>query len=265
MTRRDLRPGDASGRSWSWRRPTSGQERRRPSARVRSEQRAAAARRRPLRVLAAAVTAIALLVGVGWVVWASPVFVVDEVVVAGLDGPDRDAALRAVGVPSGAPLARVDTAAVAHRVGSLPVVKRVAVTRSWPRTLLVTVTAREGMLVVRSATGTLQIVDDEGVAFRDVDEPPAGLALVNGTSDQPAPEGIQAVIGALRVLPPAQRAAISQITVTSASLVTFTLGDVSVIWGGRGSEEKKAKVLAVLLTTSPKVIDVSAPDSPVTR
>ena len=99
----------------------------------------------------------------------------------------------------------------------------------------------------------------------EVDKAPAGLAQVNGTGDRPAPEGIQAVIEVLRVLPSSQRAAITEITVTSASLVSFTLGEVKVIWGGRGSEEKKVKVLDVLLATKPKVIDVSAPDTPVTR
>jgi cell division protein FtsQ len=150
-------------------------------------------------------------------------------------------------------------------VGSLPVVKRAAVTRSWPRTVVITVTPRVGLLVVRTSSGTLQVLDEDGVAFREVDHAPAGLAIVNGTGDQPAPEGIRAVIEVLRVLPSQHRVAISEITVTSASLVSFTLGEVKVIWGGRGSEDKKVKVLATLLATKPKVIDVSAPDTPVTR
>ena len=71
----------------------------------------------------------------------------------------------------------------------------------------------------------------------------------------------------MRILPADQRATVSAITVSSASMVTFALGEVEVVWGGRGSEEKKGKVLQVLLKTTPapKVIDVSAPDTPVTR
>lgn len=239
--------------------------RRMPSARVRFEQRAAAARRRPWRLVGAAFAVVALVAGLGWVVWASPLFVVDEVVVAGVDGADRDAALQAAAVPLGEPLARIDAAAIAQRVGSLAIVKRAVVTRSWPRTLVVSVTPRVGMLVVRNSEGTLQVVDEDGVAFRDVEQVPTGLAVVNGSGARPAPEGLQAVIEVLRILPADQRATISQISVTSASMVTFTLGEVEVIWGGRGSQEKKAKVLQVLLATKPKVIDVSAPDTPVTR
>jgi len=224
-----------------------------------------AVRRRPLRIVAVLAAAVAVLVGGIWLVWASPVFVVDEIVVTGVEGADREAALGVVGVPLGQPLARVDTAAVAQRVGSLPMVRRAVVTPAWPRTLQVVVTPRVGLLVVRTDDGVLKVVDEDGVAFRDVDSPPQGLAVVNGSGRQPAPEGLRAVIDVLRLLPTDQRGRVSEITVTSASLVTFTLGDVQVVWGGRGAEEKKLKVLQVLLATKPKVIDVSAPDTPVTR
>ncbi len=260
-----MAPGRSWGRRLLPRMRREGAQRRLPSTRVRFEQRAAAARRRPWRLVGAAVVALALVAGLGWVVWASPLLVVDDVVVTGVEGADREAALQAAAVPIGEPLARIDSAAVAQRVGSLSIVKRAVVTRSWPRTLVVTVTPRVGMLVVRNSEGTLQVVDEDGVAFRDVEQVPTGLAVVNGSGARPAPEGLQAVIEVLRILPADQRATISQISVTSASMVTFTLGEVEVIWGGRGSQEKKAKVLQVLLATKPKVIDVSAPDTPVTR
>ena len=140
---------------------------------------------------------VAFVLGLSWVVWASPLLVVDEVLVSGVDGADREAALLAASVPVGEPLARIDSAAIAQRVGSLPVVKRAAVTRSWPRTVVITVTPRVGLLVVRTSSGTLQVLDEDGVAFREVDHAPAGLAIVNGTGDQPAPEGIRAVIEVL--------------------------------------------------------------------
>ncbi len=232
---------------------------------MRLEQRAAAVRRRPWRLLAASLAVVTVALAAGWLVWASPALVVDEVRVVGVEGSDREAALTAAAVGTGVPLARVDTAAVAQRVGSLAMVKRAVVTRGWPRTLVVTVTPRVGMLVVRNSEGALQVVDEDGVAFRDVAEPPAGLALVNGSGVRPSPVGLQAVIEVLRVLPADQRSTVSAITVSSASLVTFTLGEVQVIWGGRGATEKKLAVLQVLLPTKAKVIDVSAPDTPVTR
>jgi cell division protein FtsQ len=37
------------------------------------------------------------------------------------------------------------------------------------------------------------------------------------------------------------------------------------VWGGVALPEKKLTVMTALLKDSPKVIDVSAPDTPVTR
>ena len=107
--------------------------RRLPSARVRLQQRAVAVRRRPLRIVAVLAAAVAVLVGGIWLVWASPVFVVDEIVVTGVEGADREAALGVVGAPFGQPLARVDTAAVARGVGSFRMVRRAGATPACPR------------------------------------------------------------------------------------------------------------------------------------
>ena len=55
--------------------------------------------------------------------------------------------------------------------------------------------------------------------------------------------------------------------ITSASLVSFTMGNTTVIWGGGDAGARKAAVLSALLRTRPvpATIDVSAPDTPVTR
>lgn len=49
------------------------------SSRVRFEQRAAAVRSRPKRIIAWGVALLVLMGLVGWVFWMSPVFTVDEV------------------------------------------------------------------------------------------------------------------------------------------------------------------------------------------
>ena len=53
--------------------------------------------------------------------------------------------------------------------------------------------------------------------------------------------------------------------VSSANLVTFTLGKRTVVWGGGEESVRKVAILEALLPTKAKVIDVSAPDTPVTR
>ena len=69
----------------------------------------------------------------------------------------------------------------------------------------------------------------------------------------------------LGLLTDTQRSTVTDLTVSSADLVTFMLGKVQVVWGGRGDGAKKLAVLNALLKTDPAVVDVSAPDTPVTR
>ena len=52
---------------------------------------------------------------------------------------------------------------------------------------------------------------------------------------------------------------------SSANLITFTLGKRSVVWGSGEDSGRKVAILGALLETPAKVIDVSAPDTPVTR
>lgn len=224
-------------------------------------------RQRPRRVVAGVVAALTLLGAVGWLVWGSPVLVVESVVVEGVDEHDRQVVLDAAAVPFDEPLARVDVEATAERVGEVPFVADVSVTRSWPRTIVVSVKLREALFVVRTRSG-LGLVDDAGVVFRGVDTVPSDLVVVTGTAggaSGPAPEGLQAVAAMLGVLPEELRTTITEIKISSANRVTFRLGEVDVVWGGPGDETKKLIVLQALLATEPVVIDVSAPDTPVTR
>ena len=70
----------------------------------------------------------------------------------------------------------------------------------------------------------------------------------------------------LELLPPERRAQVTGVTVTSADLVTLQLGPGQA-WSGAGSPTgpKKLAVLEALLRTNPAVVDVSAPDTPITR
>jgi len=92
------------------------------------------------------------------------------------------------------------------------------------------------------------------------------VALVTTGSGPVAPEGLRAAVSVLELLPTELRATVRDVTVSGANLVTFTVrGKVQVIWGGAGDGPKKLKLLTVLLATNPALVDVSAPDTPVTR
>jgi cell division protein FtsQ len=188
------------------------------------------------------------------------------VTVTGLgDSAEERAAADAAGIAIGTPLARVDTAGAAERVAKIPTVATASVSRSWPSTVVVSVQRKVPVLAVKDPSGQLEVVDASGVPYEVVTSLPPGVAEINATSTAPDPEGIRAAISVLELLPPAQRATVSGVTVSTADLVTLQLGPVSVVWGGLSDGPKKLAVLQALLATKPAVIDVSAPDTPITR
>jgi len=236
------------------------------ASRARFERRATAVRRRPLRLVGILLALLAALVVAGWVLGFSPLLAVRTVSLTGLaDAGEREAAQRAAGIAVGTPLVRVDTGAATARVGAIPTVDSVDVSRSWPSTVSVTVHRKVPVLVVKNPQGQLQVVDGRGLVFQTVAEAPAGVPVVNAAASAPDPDGLTAALSVLRLLPAAQRGTVSEVTVTSADLVTFRLGPTTVVWGGVEDGPQKLRVLTALMPTNPAVLDVSAPDTPVTR
>ncbi|HZB49122.1 MAG TPA: FtsQ-type POTRA domain-containing protein, partial [Mycobacteriales bacterium] len=133
----------------------------RPTA-APAEQRSAGRRGKVLLGLAAAVVVLATAV---WVVGFTGVLGVRTVAVVGVRALSADQIRAVAAVPDGQPLARVDTAAVAARVRGLAGVARVAVSRSWPGTVRITVTERRGVAVVRR-DGAGWLIDGSGVVFQ---------------------------------------------------------------------------------------------------
>ena len=211
----------------------------------------------------AAAGALALVVWVvGWSTWLG----VDDVEVSGVTGAEAAAVSELVAVPAGTPLARVDTDAVAERVRERITVAEVSVRRSWPGTLSVDVVPRTAALVVKNPQGRLEVVDAEGVAFAVVRTAPKGVPVVTATGSKgTTPGALRSSLALLQALPPDLSGDVTSLTVSSADLVTFTLGSRTVVWGSGEDSTRKVTILRALLRTKAKVIDVSAPDTPVTR
>nr|WP_240977573.1 FtsQ-type POTRA domain-containing protein [Knoellia sp. DB2414S] len=181
---------------------------------------------------------------------------------AGEVAPIRDLAQ----VPVGQPLARVDTAAVADRVTQRATVADVSIERSWPGTLVIHASPRTPFLVVKNPQGQLQVVDETGVAYAVVRQAPKGVPVVSAaTSAALSREALQAAVSVVRVLPAATQDKVSAVTVSGAGLVTLKIGSTSVVWGGLDEPDRKLEIVQALLKGKPKVIDVSAPETPVTR
>ncbi len=232
----------------------------------RFRDRAIARRRRPWRRVLVVVVVAALLAGAVWVVGWSSLLAVQQVEVTGVGGPERRAVAALVEVPEGTPLVRVDTGAVEQRVRGRVTVAEVSVRRAWPGTLVVQVVPRTAAIVVRDPGGRLEVVDATGVAFGVVKKAPARIPVVTATGSRGAtPEAMRTALGLLEALPPRLEKDVSAVTVSSADLVQFTLGRRTVVWGGADDAVRKVAIIEALLGTKAKVIDVSAPDTPVTR
>ena len=232
----------------------------------RFRERALSNRRRPWRralfVVLAAVVVAALVWVVGWSTWLG----VDDVEVTGATGAEARAVAALVDVPVGTPLARVDTDAVGARVRQRITVAEVSVRRSWPGTLTVEVVPRSAALVVQNPQGRLEVVDAEGVTFATVPSVPKGVPVVTATgAEGTTREALLSSLALLEALPDDMAKSVSGIKLSSANLVTFTLGSRTVVWGGGEESARKVAILSALLRTKAKVIDVSAPDTPVTR
>lgn len=236
------------------------------SAEPRFAERALEHRRRRNRRILWGVLAVAIAAGLAWVLWWSPLLSVRSVEVDGVTGAEAEAIIDLAAVTPGTPLARVDADAVAGRVRQRVTVAEASVTRSWPSTIVIHAVPRTPVLVLKNPQGRLEVVDINGVAYKQVARQPAGIPLVTATSPAGASDdAVRAALALVTTLPPELTSKVSRITVSSADLVSFRLGNTMVVWGGADAGERKVAIVQALLPTSPKVIDVSAPDTPVTR
>lgn len=216
-----------------------------------------------------AVLAVALLSGLTWVVGYSDLLAVQQVRLDGVDGDLAQDVLQAAQAPVGQPLARVDTDAVADRAGSVADVAAVVVSRSWPDTLVLTVTLREPVANL-PRDGTWRVVDADGVVFGDLDGPigdlPVLVSLEADADDDTAAQRRVAGVSVAAALPREMLRTVERVEVSSQADVRLVLRDGRiVIWGSAEQPERKTEVLEVLLDTPATAYDVSVPDRPTLR
>jgi cell division protein FtsQ len=236
------------------------------SSRARFQVRAREVRRRPWRVATYAACALVIVAALVWAVGFSPLLSVRKVEVVGVPGTEVATITRLARVPMGEPLVRVDRSAVAARVAELATLADVSIERSWPSTIVIHAEPRVPFLVVQNPQGQLQVVDESGMAYAQVSAAPRGVPVVHAASAAAlSRDALAAAVSVVRVLPPAMQRRVAKVTVSSANLVTLRIGRTDVVWGGVDAPERKLAIMTALLKGNPRTIDVSAPDTPVTR
>jgi cell division protein FtsQ len=204
---------------------------------------------------------LALLAAVVWAVVWSPLFGVRQVSVRGaFHYLTRAEVERVAAVPIGRPLVRLDTAAIAHRVESLPEVAAANVTASYPSTVVVTLTERVAVGYI-AAAGETRLVDRTGRQFHTVATAPRGLPQFHVADGPRAQASAAAAATAAIALPASILRLLATIQADDPAGISLVLRDHRIVrWGGPDRSSDKARVLAALLTRPGTVFDVSDPD-----
>ena len=216
------------------------------------------------RVVLAAVLALAAVVGLVWLVFFSSVLAVRGVQVEGTGVLDPRAVRRAAAVPTGAPLAGVDLAAVAARVEELAPVADVDVSRAWPHRIRIDVTERVAVAVV-DRHGEFRGVDEDGVMFRGYPSRPADLPVLRIAASTQA-DALAEAARVVEVLPAEIASKVEYVSVNTVDTISLRLrSGQTVRWGSADDSTRKAEVLDVLLKQKASLYDVSVPGQPVIR
>lgn len=230
--------------------------------------------RRRLRRLGWAVVAVLVPVLAAAALF-TPLLDVDTVHVTGASQTGETAVLSALGFGPGKAMVLVDSQAAAEAVERLPWVERAAVERDWPGTVTVAVEERRPSVAVLGADGRFTLIDRAGRELATVDQPAAGLPVLEGVAIEPRPgtvleeaEGALAVVAAL---PPLLAARVVRVAVRpdGIALAVRAEGDAQaeVVLGPPTELPAKVLALATLLDEADlvhlKTIDLRVPAAPV--
>ena len=234
------------------------------------------AHRRRRRWVAIAVgIAAALVAGLLAVVLFTPLIAVRTITVQGthmLTPAQVEGVLEPV---RGRPLARVGDDEVLGLLKQLVQVKDARVRAEPPDTLVVAVSERVPVALVKQEGGLL-IVDGEGVVLGNAaDEEEYPVPVIDGASMPVGQDVFRAVTAVLSALPADVLGQLATASAESADSVQLKLADGrTVIWGNADERELKSRVLQALVKAADeaqpgqapvRVFDVSVPRHPVTR
>ena len=219
---------------------------------------------RGLRLLTWAVILTVVSVGLGLILYFTPLMSARDLVVVGTGEVTRDQVVDAAKVATGTPLLQIDTDEVADRVAGIRRVASARVQREYPSTLRITIVERVPVVVKDYPDGP-HLVDRDGVGFATA-PPPTGLAYIDVDNPGPADPPTRAALQVMTALLPDVAAQVSRISAPSVASITLTLLDGrTVVWGTTDRTDEKAEKLTALLTQPGRTYDVSSPDLPTVK
>ncbi|KUI33356.1 cell division protein FtsQ [Mycobacterium sp. IS-1496] len=219
---------------------------------------------RGLKVLVWSALASVVAVGLGLLLYFTPIMSVRDIVVVGVEAIPQEEVLGAAAVVPGTPLLQVDTDAVAERVATIRRVASARVQREYPSSLRITVVERVPVVVKDYPDGP-HLFDRDGVDFATA-PPPPNLPYLETETPGPNDPATEAALQVMLALPPEVAGQVGRIAAPSVASITLTLVDGRVVvWGTTDRTDEKALKLAALLTQPGRTYDVSSPDLPTVK
>ncbi|CAJ1497078.1 cell division protein FtsQ/DivIB [[Mycobacterium] kokjensenii] len=219
---------------------------------------------RGLKMVLAGFLAVVSVVGLGLILYFTPVMSVRDIEITGIETVTRDEVLSVVRVPLGTPLLQVDTGSVAERVAAIRRVAGTRVQRKYPSVLGIAVVERIPVVYKDFPDGP-HLFDRDGVDFATA-VPPRMLPYFDVEDPGPTDPASLAALQVMTALAPDVAGQVSRVAAQSVASVTLTLVDNRVVvWGSTDRTAEKAQKLAALLTQPGHTYDVSSPDLPTVR
>jgi cell division protein FtsQ len=219
---------------------------------------------RGLKVVVWTVVIVTLFVGLGLLLYFTPIMAARNIVITGLGSVTQEEVAAAAAVKQGTPLLQVNTDDVAERVATIRRVATARVQREYPSTLRITVVERIPVVVKDFPDGS-HLFDHDGVDFATA-PPPPNLPYLETDNPSPGDPPTMAALEVMTALRPEVAGQVARVSAPSVAAVTLTLADGrEVVWGTTERTEEKAQKLAALLTQPGHTYDVSSPDLPTVK
>ena len=244
-------------------------------ARVREKKKVS--RRLVLIRTGVVILVMALITGLVWLLFLSPVFRLqtDQINVSGGNAWVSDDRVASIVAHQGdRSLLLISANGVEQEISGMAGVTDARVRKSFPHGLEVTFDAQEPTAVFKDAQGKLTAVDRQGRALNTVSKPVDGVPVIQVATVKRAQQD-QAVRQTLRILstmPEAMRHSVTKVTAETQDSITTELdqGKHVIIWGDGSDLKLKQAVVDKIINDPSKIgdkhqLDVSAPLRPIVK
>lgn len=192
-----------------------------------------------------------------WVLYQSRWFLIEDITISGTKRVSTQSVLQSAQVSIGQPLMAADPKDISARLLTLPAVKTVTVTRSWPHDLIIRISERQPIAAV-PVGNKFYLVDSQGYVAGIVKKLVNKEPVIYARPETPA---IKAALDVRAALPKKWKVA-NVAAKTDESVVVNLRNGMWIKFGSAQDSAYKIQVASVLLARGYGRINVSSPDTP---